>query len=122
MQVEDAEEYPDPDVITMCVCTDDDNGGGKFPPGNDMPSVGDPPVISCQLLLRLLDDALNMMRYLHPHFFLGIWMLSKLIVNHSTRRTICLSSLLSATLRRSGLYGVKQAHILSLEEDVQLYH
>lgn len=82
MQFGDNQEFEDDDVM-MCVCMDyDDNnaGGVSKAPGNDvMPSLGDPPVISCHLLLRFLDDALNMIRYvsgspLSANLFQGIWM------------------------------------------------
>lgn len=68
-QFEENEEYGDehPDDIMMCVCVDYDENGdvvnsGGY--GTNVPTmpIGDPPVTSCYLLIKFLDDALNMMR------------------------------------------------------------
>lgn len=68
MEFRENEEFEDvhpDDLMDMCVCMDYDENGGDMKPGsygNNMPSLGAPPVISCHLLLQFLDDALNMMR------------------------------------------------------------
>ncbi|KAG0582135.1 hypothetical protein KC19_3G036300 [Ceratodon purpureus] len=81
-QFEENEEYGDehPDDIVMCVCVDYDENGdvvnsGGY--GTNVPTmpIGDPPVTSCYLLIKFLDDALNMMRSLQ---YVTVGLMSKL--------------------------------------------
>ena len=65
MQFGENEEFGDehPDDIMMCVCYDENgNVVGSGANGDNMPEVPKPPVISCYLLVKFLDDALNMVR------------------------------------------------------------
>jgi hypothetical protein len=63
------DEHPDDTMTCVCVNYDDENGDAHTnpgaPPGGNQQQllpIGDPPVISCHLLIHLLDDALNMIR------------------------------------------------------------
>lgn len=64
MQFGEDEEFGDDTMTCVCVNCDDENGDAYTKPGGNQQHlpIGDPPIISCHLLIHLLDDALNMIR------------------------------------------------------------